>query len=303
MAGAGLWRGSSGPGLLSEARRESRRGPAFRKPSVPPGYRVSVPIWFRTWLLPVLTLLFTAGAAVSGAFIQDSDGGIRLWPSVGAVACIVAAGVLALFEKRAAARLEDDLIAEQVDARVAINDMLEPLVGELGRAMAAQGSTRTRLLEGVVPAGLAAATNLLGGHRTRASFFRLHMRDDEPDSDTFSVEFRPEQSHGRAGRPRTVFTSDDEQGKRLIDLLLNEPGYDFCADVEKDAPPAFTGAGHGYRSYLAVLAEHGPDISGIVTVDSPEANDFTPEDRHFLRVVATIISIAVEEAARATPGG
>jgi GAF domain-containing protein len=254
-----------------------------------------VPDWSRSWLLPILALLFTAGAAVSGAFIQDPDGGLRTWPMLGAIGCILAAGVLALVEKRAATRLADEAISEQADVRVAMNDILEPLVTEFGRALAAQGMERVRLLDQLVPVCLNAAASLLGGQRTRASFFRLEV---EGRGDQQKVFFRPEQSQGRAGRPRTVFTLEDDQGFHLANQL-SDNGYDFCEDVERDPPPGFTGAGHGYRTYLSVFARHGAQISGVVTVDSPQPGDLSPDDRHFLNVVATLISIAHSEAAAA----
>jgi hypothetical protein len=243
----------------------------------------------------VVALLFTAGAAGAGAFIQGPDGELRWWALVIAAGLIIGAGALALAEKRSANRLELDLIAEQADVRVAINDLLEPLMQEFGRAMATSGRARARLFERLVPLGLTAAHSFLGGRRTRASFFRVRRNADD------KWEFAPDQSQGRAGQPRTVFTLEDEPAIGMV-LRLKEQGYDFCEDIEENPPEGFPGTGSGYRTYLSVLARNGDKIAGLVSVDSPDPGDLAPDDRHFLNVVATIISVAVHEAEAATPG-
>lgn len=251
--------------------------------------------WLRTVLLPALSLGLSAGAAVSGAFIQEPDGGLREWAMIGAASCIAAAGALAIVEKKLAARQRDVIISKQADFRVAVNDLLQPLIVELGRALAATGQERARLLAGLVPLALVMAALLLGEERTRASYFRMG-RDENG-----VMIFRPAHSSGRAGQPRTTFRNDRDPGRRLLQDLLGEPGYDFCPDVTVDPPDGYAGGDRGYRTYLSVLARNGDKIAGIVTVDSPASGDLSANDRHFLSVVATIIAIAENEAGTLGP--
>ena len=167
-----------------------------------------------------------------------------------------------------------------------MNDVLEPIMQELGRALSAEGAERSRLLERLIPTCLAAAANLLGSQRTRASFFMLERRGK-------GWALVPNESQGRAGGPRTTFSDQKAPGKRLFERLRGDPGYDYCHDVLAEPPPGPKRPDRDYRTYLAVPAASGELMCGAVTVDSPEPSDLVPDDRHFLTVVATIIAIAV----------
>jgi GAF domain-containing protein len=80
--------------------------------------------------------------------------------------------------------------------------------------------------------------------------------------------------------------------KTLNPLLVEDANVDFRFDVEK----IMNEDGRKVRSLISAPLVIGDKILGILRIDSPRAHHFATDDLRFLRTIADITSVAIENA-------
>lgn len=242
----------------------------------------------RFWVAVAAICVFLAPAA--GIAASGASGGRALGLVVAQCVLTVCAFLIPQVRQLRAEQREVSAEAREVeartDARVAINDALEPIVTLLGNlALEPSTSERELLKEKAVTLVLTTASTLIGPERSRACWFRL-----EGGPPTRLV---PTEHVGRAGSATTEFVEGTPGGDAAIDMILADQDR-LCEDIEESPPPGWdTGKVRDYRTFISVSVIAGDTAYGMLTLDALEPGDLTTEDMGLLRLMAGVLAAAL----------
>lgn len=242
----------------------------------------------------------TLGLALSGVAVGALSGWWKLIPVAfmllfgGLSATIIWARDRAVrVEKRRAAEASHD--SEELAAKLmaSVCGGGQPLIATLGDI--AGGSTQ---IHGVEPASamvarvLAAARHRVGVEPSdnRAVFIRV------TDHDT--LQFVLHDGRDSPPRRREWTRSDGALGRDMLEFAFgNGTPYQDYPDLLEKAPPGFGNpAEASYRSFVTTRVMAGPQVLGLLCVDSPRAENFTGPAKQVLLLLAGILGAGLAMA-------
>jgi GAF domain-containing protein len=178
-----------------------------------------------------------------------------------------------------------EYLAERIKIRVALNDALDPIVGQIAQ-IAAAGSRREKrpLQDQILPMILNSASGVIGPARARSCWFELE--DGSP------CRLVPKLHAGRAGPPSTVFVEGTQEGDAVFRILKSNQ-HRICEDLARDPPVGFDRTrSRDYRTFIAVPVVAGTTLFGMLTVDALLPGDLTEDDAALLRIFAGLLAAA-----------
>ena len=255
-----------------------------------------VPLQWR-WLLPV-----TVSASVTAWLVSVSSGEVHGAARVpllaaGAVFTATAAGV-PLWQQRRAAQDRADAIASAQSARaqmrIAIEDALEPLTALLLQLALTRGTERTRLRGEAIQLALtsiaqlsvfAGPEELSGPRRVRVCLFILNPGPPR--------QLVPSSFAGRSGAPTVSFDATTRAGQAMLRIL--DRGWVLVEDTDTPAVVPWWDEERKYKTYAAGPVP-GTDATpvGLLTVDSLVPGELTGLDLPLLRLIAHLLSLALQ---------
>jgi hypothetical protein len=248
------------------------------------------------WVLPA-----TVTASVSAWLVSVSSGETRGTVRVvmiAAGAAFTATGVgIPLWQQGRAARAEADAVASaqtaRAEMRIALEDTLEPFTALLLQLAISKGNERSRLRGEAIQLALTSIAHLsavispeeTGSRRVRACLFLL-----EPGPPRRLV---PSSFAGRSGAPTVTFDASTRAGQAA--LRIADGGWVLVDDVEAQAVVPWWDDDREYRTYAAgpVPGPEGTPV-GLVTVDALEPRELTGVDLPLLRLIAHLLSLALQ---------
>jgi ABC-type amino acid transport substrate-binding protein len=255
-----------------------------------------VPLQWR-WLLPV-----TVSASVTAWLVSVSSGEVHGAARVpllaaGAVFTATAAGV-PLWQQRRAAQDRADAIASAQSARaqmrIAMEDALEPLTALLLQLALTRGTERTRLRGEAIQLALtsiaqlsvfAGPEELSGPRRVRVCLFILNPGPPR--------QLVPSSFAGRSGAPTVSFDATTRAGQAMLRIL--DRGWVLVEDTDTPAVVPWWDEERKYKTYAAGPVP-GTDAApvGLLTVDSLVPGELTGLDLPLLRLIAHLLSLALQ---------
>ena len=185
--------------------------------------------------------------------------------------------------------LEEAEVEGRADARVAMNDALDPVMGLLGRVVTASSARRRRsYIDQALGAVLATMATLLGSDRSRACWFKFNAGPPKT--------LTPDGYHGRSGSPSSVFVEGTTSGDAALSMALTG-GDRICEDIDKEPPPGWdTSKTRDYKTFISVSVVAGDKVFGMLTLDSMAPGDLTDDDLRLLRLLAGALAVALASA-------
>jgi ABC-type amino acid transport substrate-binding protein len=249
------------------------------------------------WLLPV-----TVGASVTAWLVSVSSGEVHGAGRVpllaaGAVFTATAAGV-PLWQQRRAARARADAIASAQTARaqmrIALEDALEPFTALLLQLAISRGTERSRLRGEAIQLALTSIAQLsvFAGpeepsrpRRVRVCLFLLNPGPPR--------QLVPSSFAGRSGAPTVSFDATTRAGQALLRIL--DDGWVLVDDTDTRTVVPWWDEERKYMTYAAGPVP-GTDATpvGLLTVDSLVPGDLTGLDLPLLRLIAHLLSLALQ---------
>jgi GAF domain-containing protein len=247
-----------------------------------------IPPRARVYLTTVISLAAVALATVCGMQAGSAVAG-RAWWTLGAVAAsVTAAGVPAyeqIRKEQLRARAQQAAVDAAVAMRVTLNDALDPIVRQLGRAVTAGKHDREALQEATIPMVVDSAAHLVGTGRVRACLFRF-----APGTPRMLV---PTQYSGRVDDPLEPITEGTGPGDLVFGMIRHNQHL-FCADLDADPLPGWSvTAPQTYRSFAAVPVAAGQNAFGMLMVDALDPGGITREDVPLVRLLAGLLAGAL----------
>jgi ABC-type amino acid transport substrate-binding protein len=254
-----------------------------------------LPLQWR-WLLPI-----TVSASVTAWLVSVSSGEVHGAGRVpllaaGALFTATAAGV-PLWQQRRAAQARADAIASAQTARaqmrIAMEDALEPFTALLLQLAITRGTERTRLRGEAIQLALTSIAQLsvFAGpeepsrpRRVRVCLFLLNPGPPR--------QLMPSSFAGRSGAPTVSFDATTRAGQAMLRIL--DDGWVLVDDTDMRVVPWWDEE-HTYKTYAAGPVP-GPDATpvGLLTVDSLVPGDLTGLDLPLLRLIAHLLSLALQ---------
>jgi ABC-type amino acid transport substrate-binding protein len=254
-----------------------------------------LPLQWR-WLLPI-----TVSASVTAWLVSVSSGEVHGAGRVpllaaGALFTATAAGV-PLWQQRRAAQARADAIASAQTARaqmrIAMEDALEPFTALLLQLAITRGTERTRLRGEAIQLALTSIAQLsvFAGpeepsrpRRVRVCLFLLNPGPPR--------QLMPSSFAGRSGAPTVSFDATTRSGQALLRIL--DDGWVLVDDTDMRVVPWWDEE-HTYKTYAAGPVP-GPEATpvGLLTVDSLVPGDLTGLDLPLLRLIAHLLSLALQ---------
>jgi ABC-type amino acid transport substrate-binding protein len=254
-----------------------------------------LPLQWR-WLLPI-----TVSASVTAWLVSVSSGEVHGAGRVpllaaGALFTATAAGV-PLWQQRRAAQARADAIASAQTARaqmrIAMEDALEPFTGLLLQLAITRGTERTRLRGEAIQLALTSIAQLsvFAGpeepsrpRRVRVCLFLLNPGPPR--------QLIPSSFAGRSGAPTVSFDATTRAGQAMLRIL--DDGWVLVDDTDMRVVPWWDEE-HTYKTYAAGPVP-GPEATpvGLLTVDSLVPGDLTGLDLPLLRLIAHLLSLALQ---------
>lgn len=234
--------------------------------------------------------------AVSQFVITHVEGWWQVIPAATGLDGLAAAPVLTQRRDRESARQQTDVDravrVERAHMTVTMVNGLDPLVEELGKLVAARPEARAAVCEALIVQALNTAAGLLGPpDGTRACYFETGTNEQG------QLAVVPKHSTGRAGAPRSTFVQGNQAGDAVIAMLREDQTY-YCHDTESDPPPGWEEHPHDYRTFVAVPARvcSSTEVEsvGMLSVDALAPGDLKASDQALLRVLGSVIAVAVE---------
>jgi hypothetical protein len=254
-----------------------------------------LPLQWR-WLLPI-----TVSASVTAWLVSVSSGEVHGAGRVpllaaGALFTATAAGV-PLWQQRRAAQARADAIASAQTARaqmrIAMEDALEPFTALLLQLAITRGTERTRLRGEAIQLALTSIAQLsvFAGpeepsrpRRVRVCLFLLNPGPPR--------QLVPSSFAGRSGAPTVSFDATTRAGQAMLRIL--DDGWVLVEDTDMRVVPWWDEE-HTYKTYAAGPVP-GPEATpvGLLTVDSLVPGDLTGLDLPLLRLIAHLLSLALQ---------
>ncbi|TIC81933.1 GAF domain-containing protein [Nocardioides sp. GY 10127] len=241
------------------------------------------------WVL----LVFVVAVPVAAYFAKDATGKKAAWLVAAQIAATAMAFLVPQVRQIQARRREASSaqreLAARTETRAAMNDVLDPILRQLGRISSEQlEPARKELIAATVPFVLHAASNLIGPDRSRACWFELTDED--------SARLVPQQHAGRSGSPRTTFAEGTAAGDAAIGMVLNGENR-LCEDIDADPPPGWdNGKTRDYKTFISVSVAAGDTAYGMLTLDALEPGDLNNDDLHLLSLMAAALAAALARA-------
>ena len=255
-----------------------------------------VPLQWR-WLVPV-TVVAAVSAWLVSVFTVEVHGAPRvLLIAAGALFTGAAAGV-PLWQQGRAARARADAIASAQSARaqmrIALEDALEPFTALLLQLALARGNERTRLRGEAIQLALTSTAQLsvFAGHqefagprRVRVCLFLLVPGPPR--------QLVPSSFAGRSGAPNVVFDSSTRAGQAMLRIV--DDGWVLVEDTGRQAVVPWWDEERSYRTYAAgpLPGSQGSPM-GLLTVDALAPGELIGLDLPLLRVIAHLLSLALQ---------
>ena len=255
-----------------------------------------VPLQWR-WLVPV-TVVAAVSAWLVSLFTGEVHGALRvLLIAAGALFTGAAAGV-PLWQQGRAVRARADAIASAQTARaqmrIALEDALEPFTALLVQVALARGNERTRLRGEAIQIALTSIAQLsvfashqefAGPRRVRACLFLL---DPGPPRRLVPSSFA-----GRSGAPNVTFDSSTRAGQAMLRTV--DDGWVLVEDTHRQTVVPWWDEERGYRTYAAgpLPGSEGSPL-GLLTVDALAPGELIGLDLPLLRVIAHLLSLALQ---------
>jgi hypothetical protein len=237
-----------------------------------------------SWIAVVLGTACTVAALVIPNYWHGRGSGTtRVLCAVVGLLVITVQGRAASKQVQAQEHAEAEALA---DARLALNDALEPVV----RALATIADTpsvreRRQLVSQAVVTVLHAVTQI-GPPRTRACWFEF--RPGPPQ------QLVSEAGHaiGRSGRTTSVFREGTPAGNAALQIV-RDGSVLVCEDVGAEPPPGWDRSKQrDYRTFASAGARAGARPLGMLTMDAPEPGSIKPDDVEWLKVLASALAAA-----------
>lgn len=248
------------------------------------------------------TIISAAGAAVAftgaywGALIEGNPvlqyaffiGGL-----LGALTTVLVPIAETRAKNRKIIELETTVVTAKGEGRqeliLLMDYTLRPLLLSLGTV--AQGRTpskRSSMAEQLKMIGLIAIRGVISPStdRLRANYYKLKY----PEAG--GSYLLATGSTATAPRQRFELLSGTEEADALLEMLAQDT-YVFTEDCVENPPKGFDPTRpRSYRTFISAAANDGIDVTGMVTVDSPDAGSLTEADATLVQLIATIISIS-----------
>ncbi|MBV9383135.1 MAG: GAF domain-containing protein [Streptosporangiaceae bacterium] len=243
----------------------------------------------RVYLTTVIALVAVGVASWCGMQAGTARAG-RQWWTLGAVAAsVIAAGVPAYEQVRKEqmrSRAQQAAIDAAVAMRVAMNDGLDPIVRQLGRAATTPGrQERAALREGAVAMALDSAAHLAGSGRVRACLFEF-----APGTPRVLV---PAQYSGRVDDPLEPIAEGTAEGDLVFGMIRHNQHL-FCPDLDAGPLPGWrVPEPQTYKSFAAVPVAAGPNAFGMLMVDALDGGAIGRADVPLIRLLAGLVAIAL----------
>jgi GAF domain-containing protein len=243
----------------------------------------------RVYLTTAISLAAVALATWSGTQAHASTPG-RAWWTLGAVAASVTAAGVPAYEQIRKERMRVTAQQAAVDAEVAMlvtmNDTLDPIVRQLGRAAAAAGRREQEAARQVViPMVLDSAADLAGHGRVRASLWQF-----EPGAPRVLA---PAQYTGRVDDPLGPIAEGTAAGDVVFGMIQHNQHL-FCPDLDADPLPGWpVTAPQTYRSFAAVPVAAGQNAFGMLMVDTLERDGIRRADVPLIRLLGGLLAVAL----------
>jgi hypothetical protein len=250
--------------------------------------------WWRQWaagrgrlLVPVVVVAAVLAWLAGSLSGQVPPSGTRIGLIVVGAACTAVAAGLPLWQRRRANAARADAVAAaraaRAQLRMALSDTLDPFAHLLVRLATARGAVKTQLRGEAIALAVAAVAGQAQRQRARVCFFMLE-RDP--------LRLRPDRFVGRAGAPTATFTAETPGGAGALGIAQGA-GWLYVPDTVEQAPPCWIDDERGYRSLLVgpVTTPEGP--VGMLTIDAPDPNALDGIDMALVRLLATLLAIAL----------
>jgi hypothetical protein len=255
-----------------------------------------VPLQWR-WLLPV-----TVSASVTAWLVSISSGEVhgpvRLpLLAAGAVFTATAAGV-PLWQQRRAAQAQADAMASAQTARaqmrIALEDALEPFTALLLQLATTRGTERARLRGEAIQLALTSIAQLSvfagpeetqRSRRVRVCLFLLHPGPPR--------QLVPSSFAGRSGAPSVSFDATTRAGQAMLRIL--DDGWVVVENTDARTVVPWWDEERTYMTYAAGPVPGTDDEPvGLLTVDSLVPGDLAGMDVPLLRLIAHLLSLALQ---------
>jgi GAF domain len=243
----------------------------------------------RPWRWVAAGAVFVVVSPVAAIASRNSHGGwFWFWVTVQAGTTLLAFLIPQVRQVRAEQRQEEAEQSEfevRVDARVRMNDALDPVIRLLGSLMHAPPSDRDQTRAKAIPLVLKTAAELIGPERARACWFRLEAGPPR--------RLVPTDSAGRSGSPTTIFIEGTDAGDAAIGMVLADEDR-LCEDILADPPPGWDATkNREYRTFVSVSVIAGDTAYGMLTLDALEPGELTTDDMRLLRLMAGALAVAL----------
>lgn len=177
-------------------------------------------------------------------------------------------------------------IEARTEARVDLNDTLDPIVRLLGQiACEPSKPKRDQLRAQAVPVVLSSASQAIGPKPVRAVWFRLE--EGPPQRLVFGDR------RGRAELSRSVFKAGTAAGDSTIEMVLSNSDL-LCEDLEQNPPLGWdAGKDREYRTFISVSVATSTEAFGMLTLDALEPGDLDQDDVRMLRLLGGLLAAAL----------
>lgn len=229
-----------------------------------------------SWTRTYGSVLLAAGVFLVGVLLRDGDGEVRGWVVFAGVGLVALNAALPVVSGRRADRA-------RAEFKITLDDMLQPLVRELSELTSERSVVRRReLTRSFIVTAANAALGLTEANRPRVTVFPRQ-------GDVFEHGV----SRGRGDAPVSRFARGTVEG----DAVWRSAEADelrFVRDVNAAAPDGWDRTRvRSYRTFITVPIRAGDDLVGLLTINAPKPGDLTSDDAGVMRVIASLIGVAI----------